>query len=450
MSLDIIKELNIDFYKTKYISINAKQYDKSSRFILVTCYNQGAIFPIDNVYNHVFVRYRKPDDLNVFNSCDVTEDGKILIELTEQMLAFVGKSFVDLVIVHNEPIPIDSIEVNNGELLTNENTSILSTMLFCVNVIETTLDNEEIESSEEYNALNNLLIKATEDYSYVKKACKISEDNAKTSEVNAKTSENNALTSEQNAKTSEQNALVSEQNAKASEINSEIYSKEANKSEENAKVSEENAKLSESNAKTSEENAKIFEMNADSFADVAAEKAEEALQHATVSYEHSMTSYDNALLSQSYAIGETGLRTNEDTENAKYYYNQTKIAINDMNGRFLPMGTIQFSELQSVEKDVGYVYHISDSFVTDDTFKCGAGVSYNIGTNVYYTADGYWDCFVGDLLTITDDGNGNVRIESTYDFVTTYEDFGTLSQTVIELQERIKELEEQTVLGIVE
>ena len=166
MSLEIIKEISVDFYYSKYIQINAKQDDKSSRFILVTCYNQGTFFPIDNTYNYAFIRYRKPDALNVFNSCNITEDGKILIELTEQMLAFDSKCYADLVIVHNEPIPVDSIEVNNGELITNENTSILSSMLFCINVIETVLDSSEIESCDEYNALNDLLIKATNAFKF--------------------------------------------------------------------------------------------------------------------------------------------------------------------------------------------------------------------------------------------------------------------------------------------
>ena len=59
------------------------------------------------------------------------------------------------------------------------------------------------------------------------------------------------------------------------------------------------------------------------------------------------------------------------------------------------MGTISFSELSEVEKATGYVYNISDNFVTNNTFREGDGKPYTAGTNVYYTADGYWDCFGG-------------------------------------------------------
>ena len=441
MGLEIIKEINVDFHNTRYIQVNAKQCDTSSRFISVTCYNQGSIFPIDNIYNHAYIRYRKSDYLDVFNSCDITEDGKILIELTEQMLAFDGKCYADVIIVHNEPIPISSIVENTGKLISNENTGVLSTMLFCINVIETALDNSEIESTNEYDALNELLIEAHENYEYVIKMCKISEENAKQSEIYAKRSEENAAVSESNAKTSE----------------------------ENADISEANAKVSESNAKTSEVNAKAFEESASNYADIATTKALEASQFvdefannvqasadsaeasansAQASADKAVESSNYAILSQSYAVGGTGVRTEEDVDNSKYYYSQTKLVVEGMGGRFAPQGTIKFEELSTVNKEAGFVYHIEDAFVTDDTFREGAGVSYPMGTTIYYTVDGYWDCFVEKNLVVTDDGEGNVEIVCTYDFIATYEN--PFTQTITELQERLKALEDKNVLEIVE
>ena len=64
------------------------------------------------------------------------------------------------------------------------------------------------------------------------------------------------------------------------------------------------------------------------------------------------------------------------------------------------MGTVSFSELETIEKAAGYVYNIDNDFITDDTFKEGSGKLYAAGTNVYYTADGYWDCFGGATLSI--------------------------------------------------
>lgn len=484
MVLKVIKQINVDFQYSKYISVNAKRYDKESRFVLVTCYNHGDIFPIDNISNYAFIRYKKSDDLYVFNSCEITNDGKVLVELTEQMLAVYGKCVADLVIVHNEPVSNpesvegESILTKDGELVIINEHSIISTMSFYINVIDNSYDNIELESSYEYNALNDLLIKATTDYAYVIDACKksevnakesednakisennskLSEDNAKSSEAIAKLSEDNAKLSEDNAKTSEDNASEFATNAKLSEDNAKTSETNANLSELNAKQSEENAKLSEANAKQSEENAKLHEENANASANISEQNASKSLQYVsesainvTTSSEKAKEAYDNMLLSKSYAIGGTGERTNEDTDNSQYYYSKAKSISDNIEGSFSPMGTIEFAELQSINANVGEVYHIKDSFVTDNTFKSGAGISHPAGTNIYYTLDGYWDCFVNETLNIIDDDEGNVEIVCSYDFITTYKVIDSTDVTISELINRIKALEEQSVLEVVD
>lgn len=100
-------------------------------------------------------------------------------------------------------------------------------------------------------------------------------------------------------------------------------------------------------------------------------------------------------MAQSYTVGGTGTRENEDYDNAKYYYELAKNLVDGINNAFIPMGTVTFAELAIAEKATGYVYNISDDFVTDGTFREGEGKNYTAGTNVYYTADGYWDCFGG-------------------------------------------------------
>ena len=420
MDLEIIKHLNVDFNDAKYISINAKQYDRFSRFILVTCYDNGVVFPLNIDNNYAYIRYRKPDSLGVFNSCEITNEGKILIELSEQMLSTIGKSRADLVIVHNESTGDIDIDENTGELIIENDCNILSTMHFYINVIESSFDNTEIESSYEYNALNELLIKATNDYTNIIDIVRVSEKNAKESENKASISEANAKLSETNAKTSEENASISELNAKESENMA-------------ATKAEESFQFASNSAQSAIESADSAMYSAD--------KATESLEHAT--------------LSKSYAIGGTNARENEDSDNAQFYYSQTKAISDSIDGSFIPVGTIDFAQLQFVAKEVGYVYHIRDGFVTDDTFKEGAGVSYPSGTNVYYTLDGYWDCFIakeltGDL-TVADDDMGNVTIVFTHDDTNiSYDDYNVLNQTIAALQERIKMLEEQTVLGITE
>ena len=163
MNLQSLTNINVDFYDKKYILINAKQLDKGSRFLLVTCYNHGIPFSLDSASQSVYIRYKKADGYSVFNLCKINDDGKILIELTEQMLAVAGICVADLVIVNKRLVDIDedSLEVSI------KNAEVLSTMTFLVDVSEIAAENSEIESSYEYSGLNDTLAKANADYSNV-------------------------------------------------------------------------------------------------------------------------------------------------------------------------------------------------------------------------------------------------------------------------------------------
>ena len=245
MALQIMTNINVDFYDKKYILINAKQYDDCSRWISITCYNQGDIFNLSSNKHSAYIRYRKADGHGVLNSCRINNKGEVLVELTEQMLAASGICYVDLIIVNKGSAIVD---IDTGEITTIDNSAIMSTMAFCINVYEASFDNSVIESSDEYNALNELLQKVDADYQEVIQLARsyaigdaddiregedtdnakyyyeqslISANNVKASETNASVSEDNALASEQKAKASETNAAASESNAKVSETNAQ-------------------------------------------------------------------------------------------------------------------------------------------------------------------------------------------------------------------------------------
>ena len=157
MALQITTNINVDFYDKKYVLINAKQYDDSSRWIALTCYNQGDAFPLSSSKHSAYVRYRKADGYAVLNSCKINYKGEVLVELTEQMLAADGICYVDLVVINKGHAMVN---VDTGEIIAIDNTPILSTMAFRIDVHEAAVDNSEFESSYEYNALNDLMQKA--------------------------------------------------------------------------------------------------------------------------------------------------------------------------------------------------------------------------------------------------------------------------------------------------
>lgn len=314
MALEIVKSISIDFHDNKYIMVNAKQYDDASRYIAVTCYNHGDLFNLSSSKHSAYVRYKKADGRKVLNYCRINYKGEVLVELTEQMLAAGGICYVDLFIINKGSAIVN---VDTGNIITIDNTPILSTMAFCVNVYESVIENKDLESSYEYDALNDLMQRAEAEYSEV-----------------IQLSRSYAI-------------------GNAGDIRE-------NENFDNSKYYSEQARISAQKAKQSEDNA-----------------------------------YNSSLYSKSYAVGDTGTRENEDKDNALYYLEQVKKVVDGLNSGFIPMGSISFSELATVDKATGFVYNINEDFITDDTFVEGAGKTYSAGTNVYYTLDDMWDCFGG-------------------------------------------------------
>jgi len=326
LNIHTIKEISIDLYNRKIITVEAKQYDKFSRYLLVTCLDHGSFFPIEQTSVFAFIRYRKADELSVFNQCVITNEGKILVELTEQMLAAPGNCIADLLIIENELESFDiepPIILEDGTIQTSN--SILSTMKFCVNVIASPIENSEIESSYEYDALNQLIIKVTTDYKFVIEQARAHAEAAKESAENARVSEINAAESERNALRSEENALRSEQNAANSANIANTKAQEASNSANSASASANIATQKASEAST-------YSANAKRYSDTAALKASEAMTSANIATQKATAATNSALLAESYAHGETGIRIGENLDNAKYFYEQLKALFESSSG----------------------------------------------------------------------------------------------------------------------
>ena len=206
------------------------------------------------------------------------------------------------------------------------------------------------------------------------------------SETNAKVSENAAKASETAAKTSETNAKSSETASKKSETN-------AKASETAAATSKTSAATSATNAKTSETNAKASETNAAMSASTAAQKATEIIGKAE-------SAAASATKAESYAVGGTGSRDGEDSDNAKYYYQQAKDVSEGLKGGLQPHGTCTFADLPALaDVNAGWMFNISDEFTTTDDFKEGSGNVIPAGANIYKTSDGKWDVLAGTPVT---------------------------------------------------
>jgi hypothetical protein len=528
MSLQTTTHLNVDFYDKKYIMINAKQYDNASRWVSITCYNQGDIFNLNANKHTVYIRYKKADGNGVLNTCRINYKGEVLVELTEQMLAADGICYVDLIIVNKGSAIVN---VDTGEVITTDGSAILSTMAFCINVYEAAIDNSLIESTYEYetNALNDLLQKANADYKEVYQLAKswavgdaenirenenfdnskyygqlsrsyaigdangvrenenidnskyyselahVSANSADESEANALASEQAALASENAAKdyasqsansatASENSALASAASAtesansatesensmnsafasadaaSASELNASSSATSASNSATSASDSANKASTSEANALASEQAALASASDALISANSALDSATSAINSANsaaesasniaesmevvIEKENVVKEYASSVENNANSASNSAASASESASNAHTYYLQVEEITTGLSGAFMPMGTIEFSELLTLlendEIKAGHLYNISDNFTTDENFKRGVGIEYAAGTNVYMTSDGYFDCLTGTTVTgVKGDketeyrkGNVNITVEN--------------------------------------
>lgn len=366
MGLQAIANISVDFYDRRYILINTKQLDKKTRFLSVTCYSHGDICHFNSSEHSAYIRYKKSDGHSVFNFCEINNKGKILVELTEQMLAMAGVCYADLVITNKGSAVVDK---DSGEIVTINNAGILSTMPFYIDVFETAFENSIVESSYEYDGLNSLIERAEADYEEVVTTSKSwaiggtgtrdgeNTNNSKYWSTQSKNSANASNTSALAAAESERLSKSYMNNALQYKNNAETY---MNNSKDNMNKSQSYA-VGGTGTRSGEntDNSKYYSQMSKSYAvgntGISSrnnENVDNAEYYSRLAKSYTMGSFDgstgtrnnessenaktymdtslsNAIASQRYAIGGTNTVSGEDTDNAKYYYEQCIILAND-------------------------------------------------------------------------------------------------------------------------
>ena len=122
------------------------------------------------------------------------------------------------------------------------------------------------------------------------------------------------------------------------------------------------------------------------------------MQKAEEAESSSSAASNSAIVAESYAHGDTGAREYEAVDNAKYYYEQAKQISQGING-VIPMGTVAFANIPTSGLKYGYMYNISDEFISDERFADGAGLYYGPGNNIIWVAGDKWDVTAASSVT---------------------------------------------------
>jgi len=253
-------KITLDLYTKNVVSVNAKQYDNQTRYIEITCVENGIVFTVDKSIMSAFIRFKKPDDNGVFNEVEVTSDGKLKIELTEQMLSAPGRAIADIFLLRKvftseeKPTNIDDIYKVNAP--------IISIMNFYINITPTALNHSQIESSYEFNALTNAL--AQIDFNNKKvveldKTLTANEDVRKKDEAERKSNEESRINSEQK-RVNEEDKRQKAEDARITNENTRISNENTRQAQETKRQTDTTTAIDNANAAAKNANDKANDL----------------------------------------------------------------------------------------------------------------------------------------------------------------------------------------------
>ena len=142
MAITSSNDIYLDFTSKDMVTIQCCQYDDKSRTYIIHLMDKGKEITLDNNKHQLVFKQDKKDGTSIFNECTIKSDGTAEYTLTEQSCVFAG--------IHDIQFMLYDIESNE----------VINTMPAKLNVTKSVADNVKIESSNDYNKLNHLLLES--------------------------------------------------------------------------------------------------------------------------------------------------------------------------------------------------------------------------------------------------------------------------------------------------
>ena len=277
------KHISLDFYTTNIVNIYAKQADANSRFVNVTCTDHGKKVEITNSNMSAFIRVKKNDNTISYNNATINDDGTITFELTQQMLAVAGRQTADITILHNPNVTLEEFtSLKNIDDLTD--IAVISVMSFNLIVSASAVNNDEVSSSNEFDAL----ITATARMQNLESTVRVAENSRVLEELERKDNEDIRIANE-NTRIANENSRKTAENTR---VNQEKARVEAEKKRQDSitgeayRIANEQSRQANESSRATTMTNKINEWNgAVSTAVSNAEAATEAANKAATDFE---------------------------------------------------------------------------------------------------------------------------------------------------------------------
>ena len=315
---EIVHNINLNLSQpNNFEYIYVMQGDYNSEKVVATLFNGNKLYTVD-AQKATLQGSTSDGGLILQNNIEISEDKhQVIFEITKEMSSCPGELTCNIVFSSNnqKKSTFPFVIKNTADITGRAPVSVLTTISDYVDRAEkaakdsetnkVTTDENVIKATEQATIATN---KATESDNSAQEAAKqanIALTKAEESATSAQNSKEQADISTIKAKEASDSATASADSAtqaKASEEQSAINATASDNSQREALQSVANAKTAEANA----------------------------LSHANDAKTAKDSTSDYAKLAQSYANGSSGTRTNEETDNAKYYSDQAKSVSNSI------------------------------------------------------------------------------------------------------------------------
>ena len=271
--------------------VRAVQGDNQTRYVHITLldnqipYNMSDIEPV--------LRGNKPDGTTIFNHCEISDDGEIIVELTSQILASAGTGKYEIALYK-----------------TNGQDEVLTSFPFNIYVSPASFNAGNITSSNEFTELSDII----KNIDNINQNVESAKDSAKNAELSA----NQAAASAADASESAEQAGLSA----ASALSSSALSKSWAVGETGIREGEDtdNAKYYSQLSSDHMDTAKSYMDMAETYKNDTALLKEAASDSADTASNKAADALNYAELSKSYAIGTGGtVREGDESDNSYYY-----------------------------------------------------------------------------------------------------------------------------------
>lgn len=161
--IQTVTNIDVDLSTPKYVCANLKQGDNGTRSFVIQCRENGIPISIDSDNAYAILKLKKPDGTYVLLPCMIMEDGKVSFTLVDSVTTKPGRCISEIVIY-------EKTESNTGdykELDSLPAGKSIATMDMVFNVFPSSIDNCELETTDDFSAMNDLMAKILRDYKWI-------------------------------------------------------------------------------------------------------------------------------------------------------------------------------------------------------------------------------------------------------------------------------------------